>query len=147
MAGELRPYRNFLLGRLRANAPLVAAVSGRIFPAEAVPQGAAFPYVGVGFLSSVDRLAMPVTTRIFVAPVCFVAAFTQGANLLQGDDLFDLIDETLQGATGAVTANGRTFQVDQVFRRAQRLIPPDVSAGISYQQNGGEFESRVYEVS
>ena len=143
MAAELDAFEQFLLNTLRADSTLMTLVGSRAFFASGVPQNAVMPYISVATVSSVDRNALPITVRIFTSPICFCAVNFSGINLAQARGIFNRMDQTLTGATGTITQDGTTYQVDQVFRQAEIRLAPTTSGGVTYNARGAEYGSRI----
>lgn len=143
MAAELDAFEQFLLNTLRADATLMGLVGSRAYFASGVPQNTVMPYLSVATVSSIDRNALPITTRIFTSPVAFCAVQFTGVGISAARTIFSRMDATLSGATGNITLDGITYRIDQVFRQAEIRLAPTASGGVTYNSRGGEYSSRI----
>lgn len=139
---ELFGAQTFIITKLKADAPLAALVGTRIY-SEMAPETTppvAFPYIIVAFQSGMDRNAIPVTARIWLAVRYLVKVITQADSLASANAICDRIDAVLIGQEGPVPAEN--VQITKIWRESvEQYI--EVEAGRRLNHVGGSYRTLV----
>lgn len=109
MASELIATDDLIRDLLVADSALATALGGNKVWADVAPQGTAFPYVILAFLSSPDMDVVG-GARVFTQPLYLVKAVTTDHSWAKAGVIANRIDAVLQQASGTVVAQGVEIQ-------------------------------------
>lgn len=136
MSDETNLIDDFLRARLLADSALSTAAGGRVYDDPPAPENAAYPYVQMQWLGSVDAHCLP-ERRVGVEAIYLVEGVNQGRTFKGAlKTLADRIDAVLQGlAVAPVVSAGRTWHLwrEGPFRQAT------LENGVHYRRLGGRW--------
>lgn len=140
MANELYQLGVFIRDTLAASSGVTALVSTRIYP-EFAPQGATYPLVIYGLISSPDRNAIGADRRMFTEPLMIVRGVVlDPSSWVVASQIGDAIDNALVGANNNSNPSPN-LHVQGCFREmpVRYTEVPQGTSGTRYQHVGGRY--------
>lgn len=140
MASELIGTDDLIRDLLAADATLTTALGGTKIYADQAPQGTAFPYVILAFLSSPDTEVVG-GYRVHTRPLYLVKAVTEGNSWSTAGTIADRIDDVLQQAAGTRPAQG--IEVQSIVREGIVRYIETPPQGQPIRHYGGQYRCFV----